>query len=331
MYTSMFSYSNSLKKSFAGLFISALFVVALAPLASAQTYYYPVSYNQNNADIQSLVDQINTLLAQLQKMQSVETSSNYHRYYSNNTDGNMHGTHYNRYYTSNNDLSVTTGTAEVDSSDSVILSGNVTLDNASYAKVWFEYGTNGNLDEETGSERVTRDGSFTITLSNINNNQQYYFRAVAETTDGVREYGTIKSFKTNSSYNRHYNYNSHSSTPDVSTGSANNINRYNAELHGTIDMNDFGNGVGFFVYGENERSINAVENEDTYNNVSENGNSIQKVLLSSSLDSSRSFSATVSGLNRDSEHFFRICVAYKNDNNSKTLECGSVRSFTTDN
>jgi hypothetical protein len=50
----------------------------------------------------------------------------------------------------------------------------------------------------------------------------------------------------------------------------------------------------------------------------------------SGLDGIRTFWASISGLEDDSDYFFRICVEYEDEDNDTVLECGAVESFTTD-
>jgi hypothetical protein len=97
-------------------------------------------------------------------------------------------------------------------------------------------------------------------------------------------------------------------------------------------MNDFNNGRVFFVYGEDQTMIDNVPNDfNTYSNVDENGNDLQKVSVDTNLDSNNSYDEIVSGLTSDTNHYYRMCVQYQDDNNDDTLACGSVMDFTTDN
>ncbi len=95
-------------------------------------------------------------------------------------------------------------------------------------------------------------------------------------------------------------------------------------------MNDFEDGLAFFVYGQDEDMVEEVADEDTYEDIDEDGDDLQKFQLTSSLDGSRRFWSTRSGLDEDTEYFFRICVEYEDEDDDETLECGSVESFTTD-
>lgn len=160
----------------------------------------------------------------------------------------------------------------------------------------------------------------------------------------LQEYNAQKSKKYPYTHNSNYTYwydnddsddedddNDDEDVPEVTTDDAEDINENQAELNGEIEMNDFENGVAFFVYGEDEGDVEDVEDEDSYNDVSSNGDNLQKVLLSSSLDDDRSFSADIYNLDEDTEIYYRICVAYEDEDDDDALECGDVESFETDN
>ena len=69
--------------------------------------------------------------------------------------------------------------------------------------------------------------------------------------------------------------NNNDEDPDVTTDDAEDVEDDRAELHGEVDMNDFNNGVVFFVYGEDEDQVEDVEDdvsrrkEDTWHDVDE--------------------------------------------------------------
>jgi hypothetical protein len=96
-------------------------------------------------------------------------------------------------------------------------------------------------------------------------------------------------------------------------------------------MNDFNNGVVFFVYGESESAVQDVDNNfTTYDDVDENGKSLQKVRVDTDLDGTQSYTADVTGLDGNTTHYFAIAVAYKDENGHDVIELGNVRSFTTE-
>lgn len=131
-------------------------------------------------------------------------------------------------------------------------------------------------------------------------------------------------------YNDHYYY-GRDSYPDVNTDNADNIGRERAELQGSVDMRDFDNGLVFFVYGEDEEKIQDVERDyETYADIEEDGGDLQKVRVATGLDDMEDYTYTIRNLNRNTEYFFSMCVAFKDENNDKTIRCGDVERFETD-
>lgn len=135
-----------------------------------------------------------------------------------------------------------------------------------------------------------------------------------------------------------YNYSSSSSSsndfdePDVETDDAEHIDRHEAELNGEIDMNDAEDGIVFFVYGEDEDQIQDVEDDyDSYSDVDEDGDDLQKVKVETRFDGDDTFSEDVEDLDADTRHYFALCVEYEDEDGDETLTCGRVEEFRTDN
>lgn len=119
--------------------------------------------------------------------------------------------------------------------------------------------------------------------------------------------------------------------PDVETDRARSITDDSARLEGSVDMNDFDDGEVFFVYGEDRNQIRDVEDDyDSYNDVDEDGNDLQKVRVDSSLDRDDDYSYTVRSLDDDTRYYFSLCVGYEDEDNDDVLACGSVEDFETD-
>lgn len=316
------------KKAFLGLCIALCIFAFGTPFASAESYYYVNQSNYSTNQLQSLINQLNVLLAKLQALQGY-SNVNYHKYYYTDFTPKQNTYSYN-YGSKSYDVEVSTDDADVESDDTAVLSGDVELDDAPYAIVWFDYGTDGDMDEESDSLKLTDDDSFEIEVDDLDEDERYYFRAVAEDPSGYRVYGSIKAFGTDEDDDDDDDNDNDEDTPEATTQDAEDVEEDRAELHGEIEMNDFDDGIAFFVYGEDESAIEDVEDEDTYNDVDEDGDDLQKILLSSNLDDTRTFWTTVSGLDDDTDYFFRICVQYEDEDNDDVLECGSVESFTTD-
>ncbi len=308
------------------LFVGLFALMALVPVTPAQAYYYQGQYQYQyqqpvvyQAHIQALYNQLYALMAQLQALQG-------------HTGTTIIDTYTPHYSNKDYDVEVETEDVELENDDTVTLEGEVELDDAPYANVWFEYGEGGDLTEKTDKERVTRDGSFDVEVDDLDEDERYYVRAVAEDPSGVRTYGTLLAFTIEDGYDDDDDDDDRDDddTPEATTYEARNISDYRAELRGKIEMNDYEDGRAFFVYGEDEDLVEEVEDEYTYSDIDEEGDDLQKAEVSNGLDDTREFWLNVSGLNDDTDHFFRICVEYEDEDDDDVLECGSVEEFTTD-
>lgn len=106
-----------------------------------------------------------------------------------------------QYYNYNTISSIATTNATNISDKSVILNGLV---NGSHiystynVSTWFEYGQGTNFGYSTARINSNSGGyaSFAATVSNLSSNTIYYFRAIAQTPQGIT-YGSTNSFRTN--------------------------------------------------------------------------------------------------------------------------------------
>ena len=235
----------------------------------------------------------------------------------------------NRYSVDSN-VSVSTQSATDVEDDRATLRGRVYTGREDEVTVYFEYGRSRNsLDDET-SHRVIENPSatynFSTTLRDLNDDTVYYYRAVAEDERGDEDYGSVYSFRTDEGRTSRYD-----DEPDLDTRSASSITDDSAYLRGIVDMNDFENGLVFFVYGEDRSQIEDVEDDyDQYADVDENGDNLQKVKVDSSLDGSSSYTEKVSGLDSNTRIYFSICVEYEDEDGDDVIGCGDTESFDTD-
>jgi len=135
-----------------------------------------------------------------------------------------------------------------------------------------------------------------------------------------------------SGYDYYYNYNN-GDKPDVTTRSADNVDNNSAELNGEVDMNDFHNGIVFFVYGQDEDMVRDVEDDyDTYDDVRDDqeDDDFETERVDSDLDGSDDYAEDVNGLQGNRDYYFTICVEYEDNSNDERLECGSIKHFETD-
>jgi len=234
-------------------------------------------------------------------------------------------------FVADGDVVVVTRYATDIEEDEALLQGRIALFGGSdYADVWFEYDDDrSDLDQKTSTQRIDEDEDryFDQWITGLEEDETYYFRAVAEDDNGDIDYGSVEQFTTDDSGSS-----SNDDEPEVVTRSAVDVRDDQADLRGTVDMNDFNNGRVFFVYGEDEDQVEDVEDDyDTYAAVEENGDDLQKVRVDTDLDGQASYVKEVDGLDSDTGHYFTLCVEYQDEDGDETLECGAVREFTTDN
>lgn len=204
--------------------------------------------------------------------------------------------------------------------DSAELRGRIDLNYEDEASVYFEYGTSrSNLSKDTKKITIDEhdDDDFSIDVRSLHGDTLYFFRAVAIDEDNDKDYGAILSFRTNDNDER--------DEPSAETHSATYITDDSAYLRGSVDMSFYKNGRVFFVYGEDENQVGDIADDyDTYNDIDEDGEDLQKMLVDTDLDSSDWYSQKVSRLDPDTRIYYNICVEYED-----TLTCGDTESFWT--
>lgn len=295
----------------------AFFVGISTNTAVAQTYYG--AYTPQTQ--QALIAQLYALIAQLQN----QSTANYVQpqyYYQPAAVLN--------YNTFSNIEVETSGVNNIDG-DKAWAFGQVDLNDAVFATVWFEYGRNTSLGRRSAVGEINSRTSenFRADLVNLDRDQKYYFRAVAQDPAGRRTYGGIQSFFSDNNSSRN-SRNNNDDEPDAETNSARNITQTSATLRGEVDMNDFKNGLVFFVYGEDEDQVEDVEDEDEFRDIDEDGDDLQKLLVDRDLDNDEEYERKVTGLDRDTDIFFRICVEFEDEDDEETIICGEVEEFETD-
>lgn len=312
-----YTLKNNIQKTLIVLAGFMLVLFVSVPAANAQGYYQNYTPRTQEETIAYLQGVIAQLLAQLQVQGNYQSGVYL-------GSGQVLGASYSNYYSS---YEVEAGTGFVGyDDDEITLNGVVDLNGAPYAYVYFEYSEDDDdFDERTSKRRVTRDSNFYYTVDDLDSDEIFYYRAVSEDPSGHRDYGTTRYFYVSgSSYND-------DDEPRAETDRAQDIDEDSAELNGEVDMNDFRNGVVFFVYGEDEDQIEDVERDyDSYSDVDEDGDDLQKVRVDSDLDGHDDYSERITGLDDDTEYFFQICVEYEDEDDDETLECGGVEDFETD-
>lgn len=248
----------------------------------------------------------------------------------NNNYGNYYGqSMWSNYYMQ---TVVQTGLARSIEDDEAIISGRIYPNKTNYSYIWFEYGRNPNyLNGRTPEMRINSNYpiEFSKRITNLNEDTRYFFRAVSRGKNGMISYGTISSFVTDG--DNYDNDSNDEDTPEVSTGNSTSITDNSAKVKGSVDMNDFENGLVFFLYGEDEDQIeNVVDDYDTYNSIDEDGSDLQKVKADSGLDDQKSYTLEIYNLDEDTDYYYSVCVQYENEDGDDEIICGDVKNFTTD-
>ena len=236
--------------------------------------------------------------------------------------------------------------------DSAELNGEIDMNDAEDGIVFFVYGQdesriddveddydtfNDVEDDEENDEFMVVEadssfngsGNFSEDVNNLDENETYYFRICVEyedeDNDDDLECGSVREFDTEDEGNNN------DDEPDATTDDPDDVDENSADLRGEVDMNDFNNGRVFFVYGQDESQIDDVEDDyDSYSDVDEDGDDLQKVSVDSDLDDQDDYTRTVSGLDENEDYYYQICVEYEDEDGDDTLECGNTEHFETD-
>ncbi len=306
---------TSFKKAVTALLFGVLLVTS-TPIASASSYSYSYSY-ENNAKIAEIQATILRLQAELARLQ--------------NSGYNDGGT-------------TTSGDVRVLNRGSVELRG-VAASNSGTVRAWFEYGPTYAMQYSTPVSIVTGGRTFYGIADDIDSNRTYYYRAVSENRNGYFTEGITRTFRVTGSWGNNNDWDDRDDDwwddrdddddwdedrPEVTTDEADDITESWAELSGEVDMQDAENGIVFFAYGEDEDMVEDVADEDRYRDIDTDGDDLRLVRVDTSFDGDADFYAIVSGLDDDTEHFFRLCVEYEDEDGDDQIECGDVESFETD-
>lgn len=233
------------------------------------------------------------------------------------------------YYTGSGAIKVATQNVSRVEEASARLHGSVRLTNAPWGYVWFQYGEDRSFDERSPRARASGGYEYTYRadIYNLDEGEQYYYRAVGEDPNGRLSYGVTRTFTTDGYRSDRDN----DDEPDVETDRASGVDEDSAYLEGEVDMNDFRNGEVFFVYGEDEDQVEDVEDDfDSYYDVDEDGDDLQKVRVDRDLDDEDDYRERVDDLDEDERYYFQICVAYEDDDDDDVITCGGVEEFETD-
>ena len=195
---------------------------------------------------------------------------------------------------------VTTGSATPFNQGSAILYGNVTPNNAS-TNAWFEYGPTSVLGNVTVSQSMGSGNSsisYSSTLSSLQPNTTYYYRAVAQNAGGI-SYGSVLTFLTQQgSY--------YGGVPTVFTNTAFAIGQTFATLSASVNPNSTVTNM-WFEFGTTQSLGSSV--------------GFQSAGSGTSLTT---FSYALSGLQPVTTYYYRVVAQ-----NSGGTSYGNIISFTT--
>lgn len=224
-------------------------------------------------------------------------------------------------------IGIVTGNAKDINENRATLRATITFKKESFAYVWFLYGEEPNDLYMKTSENIAlkTNGRYSSkTITRLDSNTIYYYRVVAQDRNGNLAYGKIKSLKTK--------IDKVDEKPKVTTKNVTNITRHSATIAGEVDMNDFRDGVVFFIYGEDRSEIDQVKTRyTTYNEIRERGDRRQKVLLDNNFDRYKSFTTQINYLDLHTKYYYAIGVAYEDINGDDVILMGYTRYFSTKN
>ncbi len=216
--------------------------------------------------------------------------------------------------------------------DSAELRGEV--EDGDNVKVWFAISRtdstpscNSYSQRESVSDRYDAGDDFEEEVRGLREDTRYYYRACAQEKDGGIDSGDIRRFTTDDDNGSSNN----DDEPDVDVKSARDIQDDSAELRGSVDMNDFNNGIVFFLWGEDEDEVEDATNEDEYDDIDEDGDDLQKQRVDRDLDGDDDYTLDIDDLDDDTDYYYTLCVEYEDEDDDQTLECGSIEDFETDN
>lgn len=301
------------------LVFTIVFSAAPAPVAAQSTTYQPRTTQEMIAYLYGIIAQLE---AQLQAQragtgQVLGVSNSYQT---------------STRYRSNYDIDVVTLSANNIEENEAQLRANIDLDGASYAIGWFEYGEDSDLDEKTSTVRITNRGddtrSFVRTIDDLDEDEVYFYRAVAQGPDGRKDYGSIRSFRTDDDGRRSSSRNN--DEPDVETGRATDIEETRALIEGEFDLNNVDEPRVAFVVGEDRDEVEDADRENSLSDIRRIGDDVFVTRIHNLDDDDDEHESQLYSLTEDTRYYYRLCVDFEDDDNDEQMECGDVEDFRTD-
>lgn len=238
-----------------------------------------------------------------------QNTTYYYRAVAQNAQGTVYGsvvsftTNYSGNGNQGGTLNVITRNATGVSYDFAVLNGYLEVNGSSDNTTrWFEWGTSTYLNNTTSHISQNGTSDFYASISGLNQNTTYYFRAVAQNSQGT-VYGGIMSLSTNYTGNTG-NGNQSTFVPLVSTRNVD-VSGDFAILNGYVDPNGSNDTTRWFEWGGSQ-ALGSITPRLAQGNVAS------------------MFSATLSSLVPNTTYYYRAMAR-----NSQGTVYGSVLSFTT--
>lgn len=294
-------------KKFIATIALAAFILSITATATlptradaAYTDQSGTSYSNQIAALQAYLVQLTTLLDVLKKLQAERFGG---------------AAEFN---------TITREAASIEDSTAT-LHGRIDTDSDASLTVWFELGTDEDeLDTATTKQTIDSadEKEFSRNVAGLDPDTTYFFRAVAQMSTAP-DYGMVLSFTTNEQEDT-------SGRPIAHTDEATRIERGSAYLNGSVDMQEFTNGIVFFVYGSDEDAVEEIPDEyEEKDDIETDKDRINVVDADSELDREESYSEFTDGPRGDTEYFYRMCVEFENEDDDEEIVCGDTETFTT--
>lgn len=211
-------------------------------------------------------------------------------------------------FSGNGDIEVSTERATKIGEEEAQLNGEIELYGDARAYVWFEYGEERDeLEWETSREYVTRDADVEADLDDLDEDERYYFRLVAEDRDTRRiTYGNIEDFRTDDD-------NDTRGDVDVDTLSPDDITDEEVVFRGKVV--DGRNVEVWFAFDEDDKTPSCSSDSQREDPDGDD-----------EYDEGDTFKLEMDSLDEDTKYYYRACAE---DEDGDEVS-GSIRSFTTD-
>jgi hypothetical protein len=171
---------------------------------------------------------------------------------------------------------------------------------------------------------ISKEEEYATYLSSLAGDTTYFYTFCLD-YDGGHTCGAVRSFNTvDGNYRSDYFY-----QPSIYISQVTNIEAYSARIAGSYNMNDGKDGILFLVYGTSKNLVDAASEEENYSAIDEDDESLQTTRLATRVIGKGEFSQAITGLDRDTQYFYRLCAEYQSEDNDSMI-CTYTNSLTTD-